>query len=68
MGDEIVVPVSVRAEAAPTGGVMLDIRLPCCPALVLELPADAARTVMREMAAALGDGFERTFTTEAARG
>ena len=64
MSEEAILPVSVRAQAAPNGGVAIAIHLSCTPPLLLELPADTARTVMREMAAAIGDGFERTHGTE----
>lgn len=67
MSDEVALPVTVQAAPAPNGGIVLALRLSDGAPLAIELSRDHAHDVLREVAAALGDGFSRTFTPEKAR-
>ncbi len=60
-------PVSFEVEPSANGGaaVTLDIGQFAATA---ELSRDDVRSLIRALAAAIGDGFERTFTMEKASG
>lgn len=56
--------VSFLAQPGPAGCTTLTIDLGECEAVV-DLPRAETRKLIRALAAALGDGFERTHGTEA---
>lgn len=57
----------LTVEPGPAGSARLTIGIGDREA-VIDLPRGEARTFIRALAAAIGDGRERTFVTESARG
>lgn len=60
-------PCDFTVEPGPDGSARLTIGIADREAIV-DLPRGEARILMRALAAAIGDGGERTFTPEKARG